>query len=406
MATKTLDDSVFWNGLLMEKPSGMDSGFGLGCPGSFPSELPYDMDSPVESSLSSTTDTTESGDDEPEEGDEEEDFLAELTRRLTRSLAPEPQKPAGATPFSGTKTELWAVSGSPKSTLSGLSGWLPSHGGGISRNGSPNGGSTAPSPPTTPFGAETAHPNWDLIYAAAGHVARLRLTGEGAKTQPRQQQPVGGPVYPIKSHSLDTAANKIPHYGFCSAHNQTNQNVRDEQMLKSCSPVWTRTVKMNSFTQQNQQIRSRVRGIPYESNSGRCGAGQPLGLPQSAWPSLHARNAQQNQNGQNLRSLFLNGSGSMKERAGTGVFLPRRYENPAPEPRKKSGCSTVLLPAKVVQALNLNLDDMNAHSQHRFSSDYDVIMARRNALLAQQKRSLHPDGGMTHEVRLPQEWTY
>ena len=31
-----------------------------------------------------------------------------------------------------------------------------------------------------------------------------------------------------------------------------------------------------------------------------------------------------------------------------------------------SGCPTVLVPAKVVQALNLNFDDMNGHVQPRF----------------------------------------
>ncbi|PKI36022.1 hypothetical protein CRG98_043597 [Punica granatum] len=89
VATRIIDESVFWNGLLMdEKSRRMDSGLGLGCPGRFPSDFLYDIDSPMESALSSM-DTTESGDDGPDEGDEEaEDFLAKLTRRLTRSLAP------------------------------------------------------------------------------------------------------------------------------------------------------------------------------------------------------------------------------------------------------------------------------------------------------------------------------
>lgn len=35
-----------------------------------------------------------------------------------------------------------------------------------------------------------------------------------------------------------------------------------------------------------------------------------------------------------------------------------------------SGCPTVLVPAKVVQALNLNFDDMNGHVQPRFYTGF------------------------------------
>lgn len=106
------------------------------------------------------------------------------------------------------------------------------------------------------------------------------------------------------------------------------------------------------------------------------------------------------------------------------------------------GCQTVLLPARVVQALNLNFDAVNnGRSQQRFGSGFaqelgkslflmdffwfansqiygfltfgflffvfsEAMVARRNALLAQQRPSLRPEGSLNHEVRLPQEWTY
>nr|DAD17881.1 TPA_asm: hypothetical protein HUJ06_019344 [Nelumbo nucifera] len=60
-----------------------------------------------------------------------------------------------------------------------------------------------------------------------------------------------------------------------------------------------------------------------------------------------------------MKAVFLGGSGTRRECCGTGVFLPRRIGSPA-ESRKKPACSTVLLPARVVQALNLNFDDMGA----------------------------------------------
>lgn len=112
------------------------------------------------------------------------------------------------------------------------------------------------------------------------------------------------------------------------------QNAHNLQLQRTCSPV-PKTVKTNSFS---QQIESRVRCIGYESNKGRCSGGRLPGAPQCDWPSLEARNAPQNLNRPNLRGLLLNGSGGVKrECAGTGVFLPRRYENSAPESRKRSG---------------------------------------------------------------------
>ncbi|KAK6135858.1 hypothetical protein DH2020_030405 [Rehmannia glutinosa] len=80
----------------------------------------------------------------------------------------------------GDKThELWVMSTSPQSTLAHLGSWTGRSAGGSS-NGSPNG---VPSPPTTPLGAEYDAVG-DLIYRAAGQVARLKLNrGDGLKQQ-------------------------------------------------------------------------------------------------------------------------------------------------------------------------------------------------------------------------------
>ncbi|TVT96675.1 hypothetical protein EJB05_58118 [Eragrostis curvula] len=51
-------------------------------------------------------------------------------------------------------------------------------------------------------------------------------------------------------------------------------------------------------------------------------------------------------------------------------------------------CSTVLVPARVVQALNLNLDDLGAQPCYPggFVLDHDALISRSNAMLASQKR--------------------
>ncbi|XP_047174261.1 uncharacterized protein LOC124841924 [Vigna umbellata] len=139
-------------------------------------------------------------------------------------------------------------------------------------------------------------------------------------------------------------------------------------------------------------------------------------LPHSVWRRpLQAKpqNQQVSHFGSGSRPGLQAGSGAVNKKgcAGTGVFLPRQYGAPPPESRKKTSCpAPVLVPAKVIHALNLNIDDINAASQQRFSSafgaDYDAFLARRNALILQQKFNMRREEAANHELRLPQEWTY
>ncbi|TYJ31172.1 hypothetical protein E1A91_A06G180100v1 [Gossypium mustelinum] len=99
------------------------------------------------------------------------------------------------------------------------------------------------------------------------------------------------------------------------------------------------------------------------------------------------------------RVILLQGFRNVKtESVGTGVFLPRKYHNQPSKPRKKSGCTMVLVPAKVVQALNLNFDGTN----NGFASNYAVLIPRRNANLRQENRNDRAMGSLN----LPQDWTY
>ncbi|XP_028097138.1 uncharacterized protein LOC114296998 isoform X2 [Camellia sinensis] len=364
----------------------------------FPTDFPYDFGSysPVESVVGSTE--TES---------DEEDLLAGLTRRLARfTLQERAQKMASAP----QNLESWVLSGSPQSTLSAFE--------------SPNG----PSPPTTPPGGN--NDSWDLIYEAAGQVARLKMNDEG----PPKPRGLLGPPWslappPLKNINTSFYANQ------CLSHNLSQSNhfeqARHDQMMKhQCSSlIWGRQTREGLFSQQNQlqqQMMGQnrggrvVNGGGFENNNGRYA--RPLGLPQSAWPPLQVQHknhqAQPSQHGSSgMRAVFLGGSGVKRECAGTGVFLPRRYGNNTTEPRKKTGCSTALLPARVVQALNKNFDHMTvqaqvqaqaqARSNGSFIPDYDTLMMpRANAALTHQNRILRPEGGMNHELSLPQEWTY
>jgi hypothetical protein len=156
-----------------------------------------------------------------------------------------------------------------------------------------------------------------------------------------------------------------------------------------------------------------------------CGvAASPVDMNPAAWPPLQKQQHAPapgvgGGGGGGMRAVFLTPPGAKRERNGTGVFLPRPAGAPA-EPKRKTGCSTVLVPARVVQALNLNLDDLGAqprypggfvldHGNHHmrrnplFSTEMaskslcrvvffyaDALINRSNAMLASQKRRASP----------------
>uniref|UniRef100_A0A5B7B6P7 Uncharacterized protein n=1 Tax=Davidia involucrata TaxID=16924 RepID=A0A5B7B6P7_DAVIN len=420
----TFNDGEFWlpsefltdDDILMNKENFNKNGLNtaLGSNLCFPTEFPYDFGSFLSSPVESVVGSTETESDE-------EDLLNGLTRQLARYTLQESQK-ITCNPQNIEKT--WVLSGSPQSTLSRVGSW--SGRSAVSSNGSPNGPSQVSSPRTTPL-----YPNndaWDMIYAAAGEVARLKMNGEGP---PKGRGLFAPPRSLTQVHPSPPAKNT--NNGFypnqCLSRNlsQTTHFQQQDQVLKQqCSSIWGRPRREVLFSQQNQfqqqempQNRGgRVGGGGFVE-SDRCG--RPLGLPQSAWPPLqvqhqhqhqHQLQLQQQQSGSGMRAVFLGGSGVKRECAGTGVFLPRRYDNPSDSRKKPAGCSTALLPARVVQALNKNFGYMTAHTQPEpcldvaFTREYDALMARRNTLLTQQKRSSRPEGAMNHEISLPQEWTY
>lgn len=55
-----------------------------------------------------------------------------------------------------------------------------------------------------------------------------------------------------------------------------------------------------------------------------------------AWGGPQVQNQRRSYGGVDVRAVGY-GGGISRERAGTGVFLPRRYRNTTPESRKKTG---------------------------------------------------------------------
>ncbi|KAK8600147.1 hypothetical protein V6N12_050005 [Hibiscus sabdariffa] len=334
--------------------------------------FPPDLSSPVESVLGSTE--TES---------DGEDYLAELTRQMAHSTLKDDSlrmDPA----FASENPKGWVLSSSPQSTLCPL----PSGCGckQVSSRGSPNYQSRVSSPPAT----------WDLLHAAAGEVERLRMKEE--KYVGFSNRGLSGPPDIKPSPNLD-ASGVYPHNKLRTTH---FQQLKQENLMKQQNALaWGRMKQQ----QQNHVIQNRVR-YGYRT----------LGLPPSAWPPLQQQQQQQPQppNWSGMRAVFLGNPNGKRECVGTGVFLPRRVGNSS-EPRKKPACSTVLVPARVAQALNLNLDQVGAQSQPHnprfnssFTSDAAAMRLRSggNFVGNQRQKNLRPQQEISHEVRLPQEWTY
>ncbi|KAK9920547.1 hypothetical protein M0R45_029102 [Rubus argutus] len=136
-------------------------------------------------------------------------------------------------------------------------------------------------------------------------------------------------------------------------------------------------------------------------------------------PVVQNRQQQFQPNGPGFRGVLV---GAKKESTGTGVFLPRQIGTPSENPRgrkqqPKQACPTVFVPAKVVHALKLNVEEMRVQSQpqvyNRFNGrnnpNYELAVRLRNnsIAIAQQNRSMmKPQAAVNHEIRLPQEWTY
>lgn len=330
-----------------------DFSFGFGNSLSFNS----DLSSPADTVTSPTE--TESEDD---------DLVSELTRKLAQSTLRNSN-------FSSHHTSKGLkLSGSPQSTLCGCKFGL---------NGSPNSVSGVCSPPD----AED-YLRRDYLYAAAEEAVRMRMIEETAafyssKLLPPQVKPSPSPTagfYPNQARS---------------------QNHFSSQFLQAAKH------------HQQQMLKKGVYGprvTEFQLHNGRrnCDDGRAHGLSMAAWPGLQPPSS-------GARAVYLGEPEPKKERTGTGVFLPKRFGSIPAVSRKKSGCPTVLLPEKVVHALNLDVESMDAHLQRSidygtWNFDYDAAAAlkhRNNVMMVgQQRRNLAAQAAMSQQLRLPQDWTY
>ncbi|KAK3165971.1 hypothetical protein QOZ80_1AG0039980 [Eleusine coracana subsp. coracana] len=310
---------------------------------------------------------------------DEEDGLGGLSRRLAGLVSGD--RDGDDVPAPG-KDDVMASS--PQSTLCGL----PASG-----EDSPNGvASQVSSPPSSPLEQPPADP-WDLLYEAAGQVAHLRTSAipvpaknAAAARQARAVAPPARKPSPPRADPKAIAGNHYP-------RNQLQQQIQ--------------AARFHALKQQREQQLRAAAAVAWGMHHGEAqltaGFGGPPILNSAAFPPLQ-KPQQQAASAAAMRAVFLTPPGAKRECTGTGVFIPRQAGAPVVAPKKKPACSSVLLPARVVQALNLNVEDLGARPAYPggFVLDHDALVSRSNALLANQHRS----AVIASEANLPAEWTY
>uniref|UniRef100_A0A7N0SYD0 Uncharacterized protein n=1 Tax=Kalanchoe fedtschenkoi TaxID=63787 RepID=A0A7N0SYD0_KALFE len=116
--------------------------------------------------------------------------------------------------------------------------------------------------------------------------------------------------------------------------------------------------------------------------------------------------------GPGMQAIFLD-SAADKKSSGTGVFLPQIRPDNQLQPSKRPACAAVLLPARVVQALNLNMHDLGLQITPPRKELDDLNMKKRVEDLKREESIGEPTRGFSEKecsspeiLFLPKEWTY
>ncbi|XP_039041566.1 uncharacterized protein LOC120180261 [Hibiscus syriacus] len=204
---------------------------------------------------------------------------------------------------------------------------------------------------------------------------------------------------------------------FSSTSNSIQVSGGNLNAKKSLIDDQIRAIQFYRFKQEQAMKLQKPRTKHYHQGKGRVLGGFKYNGHKAApnsnnpWYNLPQRQQQQQgnqQTGSHMRAVFLDASGSRNGSSGTGVFLPRGIGGNPTESRKKQGCATVLIPARVVQALKLHFEKTGVPTRSNnsgFPLQHDACESGRN-------HSLHKGPSKAalainlQEMSLPQEWTY
>ncbi|XP_031286315.1 uncharacterized protein LOC116145002 [Pistacia vera] len=176
-------------------------------------------------------------------------------------------------------------------------------------------------------------------------------------------------------------------------------------------------MKQLEYKKQLKVYQNKARAYGGYNNIGQKTVPSPTSSSISPWSNSNMQQQQQSNQQQpssGMRAVFLGEPGSKTGSVGTGVFLPKGIGGNSSESRKKPGCSTVLIPARVVQALKQHFDKVGVPSASKFNENFPlqhdsmhVAGNGRNSFYSQQHRQPWNVPAMNHQdMGLPQEWTY
>ncbi|XP_040993978.1 uncharacterized protein LOC121240571 isoform X5 [Juglans microcarpa x Juglans regia] len=213
----------------------------------------------------------------------------------------------------------------------------------------------------------------------------------------------------------DHDQNSLP----CTEKMEKFYTLKQRAMKQQGSPNWPGR-QAKAPTRQPVQSREQPDQQVHEQKGGSCinigrsldGGKSRTTNPWTQSPTQRELQVKCNQQkGSSAMRMFVLGGESSSESSctGTGVFLPRGIWYSS-EPRKKPGCSTVFIPARVVQALQLHFDQMGVKPRTKSGGCplqllSDGWIGRRDD--SKQKRQQRTAPVMSqHDIGLPQEWKY
>ncbi|RZC66267.1 hypothetical protein C5167_009946 [Papaver somniferum] len=190
-------------------------------------------------------------------------------------------------------------------------------------------------------------------------------------------------------------------------HDNSNHQQRHQQHQNHTGPKMSSRADTGTFPMYDQfdaHLKPRTSTIFYQ---------RPIIVPGGTRVSPPATTT-------GMRAVFLD---SGEKKCGTGFFLPRRAGQNF-QPNKKPACSPVLLPAKVVQALNLNVHELGSQFAPRRDQSSNLPsqgkIANLDSKTNNKNNSINYDvhatrcvaaakGGHNNssaDIFLPKEWSY
>ncbi|XP_022760031.1 uncharacterized protein LOC111306424 [Durio zibethinus] len=174
--------------------------------------------------------------------------------------------------------------------------------------------------------------------------------------------------------------------GFKEANSCLPSHVLDDQA------IWETKKKKDDVKHNYHRHRSKLPTEPFPPHSKGSSGRHQKPRYSGNWAS-----------GGGMQAIFLD---SGKKSCGTGVFHPQTVGTNFQSSRKPA-CSPVLLPFRVVQALNLNVHELGRQiSPRRDLKNNSTRSGDKGKDVSTKRWVISQNENSSPEIFLPEEWTY